>query len=107
MGRKYFVNENSRKLHQRQSDRETEELLLSSLSVPSKPPSSIFYDELSDCYELLNYSQHGTRVDEVLYSLDTAAMAARFPAKKLRGQDISGDPAMASGESFEAGGCYC
>lgn len=69
--------------------------------------ATIFYDELSDCYELLNYSQHGTRVDEVLYSLDTAAMAARFPAKKLQGQDSSGDPAMASGESFEGGGCYC
>ena len=46
-------------------------------------------------------------MDEVLYSLDTAAMAARFPAKKLQGRDSSGDPAMASGESFEAGGCYC
>ena len=69
--------------------------------------ATIFYDELSDCYELLNYSQHGTRVDGVLYSLDTAAVAARFPAKKMRGQDGSGDPVMASGQSYEAGGCYC
>ena len=69
--------------------------------------ATIFYDELSDSYELLNYSQHGTRVDEVLYSLDTAAVASRFPAKKMRDQDDSEDSAMAGGQSYEDGGCYC
>ena len=39
--------------------------------------ATIFYDELSSQYELINYSRHGTRVDECLYSLDTACVSAR------------------------------
>ena len=45
----------------------------------SRKHATIFFDELSGEYELLNYSAHGTRVDSVLYCLDLAGMEARFP----------------------------
>ncbi|KAG8227866.1 hypothetical protein J437_LFUL008659, partial [Ladona fulva] len=32
--------------------------------------ASIFYDEITKHYELINYSEHGTTVDNVLYSCD-------------------------------------
>jgi hypothetical protein len=40
--------------------------------------ATIFYDELSSQYELINYSRHGTRVDECLYTLDTACVSIRY-----------------------------
>jgi hypothetical protein len=40
--------------------------------------ATIFYDELSSQYELINYSRHGTRVDECLYTLDTACVSTRY-----------------------------
>lgn len=40
----------------------------------------IFFDELSGQYELLNYSEHGTTVDNVLYSCD---FSAKTPVKPL------------------------
>merc|ERR1719318_685902 len=46
--------------------------------------ATIFFDELSGQYELINYSQHGTMVDEVLYSLDTMGVAARYPEYKVK-----------------------
>ena len=45
----------------------------------SRKHATIFFDELSGEYELLNYSAHGTRVDSVMYCLDLAGMDARFP----------------------------
>ena len=45
----------------------------------SRKHATIFFDELSGEYELLNYSAHGTRVNSVLYCLDLAGMEARFP----------------------------
>lgn len=36
----------------------------------SEKHCSIFYDETSKQYELINYSEHGTYVDNVLYSCD-------------------------------------
>jgi len=66
--------------------------------------ASIFYDELSDCYELLNYSEHGTVVDEVYYGLDTAMLQSRYPAK-LKYPDTS--PTMARSVITDSGPCYC
>ncbi|KAL4223515.1 PHD finger protein 12 [Mactra antiquata] len=39
----------------------------------------IFYDETSKHYELLNYSEHGTTVDNVLYSCDFSDKPATTP----------------------------
>ena len=39
--------------------------------------ATLFYDELSGQYELINYSPFGTQVDECLYSLDTAVITMR------------------------------
>ena len=59
--------------------------------------ATIYYDQLADCYELLNYSQHGTRVDEVMYGLEVRRDSAS--SHEL-------GPVMArTGES--KAGCYC
>ncbi|XP_077995595.1 PHD finger protein 12-like [Glandiceps talaboti] len=39
----------------------------------------IFYDETTQHYELLNYSEHGTTVDNVLYSCDFSDKAVSMP----------------------------
>ena len=59
--------------------------------------ATIFYDQLADCYELLNYSQHGTRVDEVMYGLEVNGEAA---------SNHQVGPVMSSTEKTRAG-CYC
>ena len=79
--------------------------------------ATIFYDELSDCYELLNYAVAGTRVDQVLYGLDTAAVTARFPgpASRVRpefggpeaAETVMARPRLAAVTSDEECGCYC
>nr|XP_020442114.1 PHD finger protein 12 isoform X2 [Monopterus albus] len=43
----------------------------------------IFYDENTKHYELLNYSEHGTTVDNVLYSCDFSEKASLFPPSGL------------------------
>uniref|UniRef100_A0A8D2Q7N6 PHD finger protein 12 n=1 Tax=Varanus komodoensis TaxID=61221 RepID=A0A8D2Q7N6_VARKO len=43
----------------------------------------IFYDENTKHYELLNYSEHGTTVDNVLYSCDFSEKAALAPPSSL------------------------
>ncbi|XP_061682589.1 PHD finger protein 12 [Syngnathoides biaculeatus] len=43
----------------------------------------IFYDENTKHYELLNYSEHGTTVDNVLYSCDFSEKASRSPPSGL------------------------
>uniref|UniRef100_T1J2P5 PHD finger protein 12 n=1 Tax=Strigamia maritima TaxID=126957 RepID=T1J2P5_STRMM len=42
--------------------------------------ASIFYDETTKHYELLNYSEHGTTVDNVLYSCDFSEKNLATPA---------------------------
>ena len=59
--------------------------------------ATIFYDQLADCYELLNYSQHGTRVDEVMYGLEVRREAAT---------NHQAGPVMSSTGQTRAG-CYC
>ncbi|RUS80687.1 hypothetical protein EGW08_011553 [Elysia chlorotica] len=41
--------------------------------------ATIFYDEMSRHFELLNYSEHGTTVDNVLYSCDFSDKPATTP----------------------------
>eukprot|EP00914_Ancora_sagittata_P001310 GHVO01003462.1.p1 GENE.GHVO01003462.1~~GHVO01003462.1.p1 ORF type:complete len:314 (-),score=31.47 GHVO01003462.1:5-832(-) len=41
--------------------------------------ATIFYDESSRHFELLNYSEHGTTVDNVLYSCDFSEKASNSP----------------------------
>ncbi|KAM8853303.1 PHD finger protein 12 [Synchiropus picturatus] len=43
----------------------------------------IFYDENTKHYELLNYSEHGTTVDNVLYSCDFSEKATSSPPSGL------------------------
>ncbi|KAJ7995867.1 hypothetical protein DPEC_G00231170 [Dallia pectoralis] len=43
----------------------------------------IFYDENTKQYELLNYSEHGTTVDNVLYSCDFSEKTSPSPASSL------------------------
>ncbi|XP_060541103.1 PHD finger protein 12 isoform X2 [Pantherophis guttatus] len=43
----------------------------------------IFYDETTKHYELLNYSEHGTTVDNVLYSCDFSEKAAFIPPSSM------------------------
>ncbi|XP_044057674.1 PHD finger protein 12 isoform X2 [Siniperca chuatsi] len=43
----------------------------------------IFYDENTKHYELLNYSEHGTTVDNVLYSCDFSEKASPSPPSGL------------------------
>ncbi|KAK2912272.1 PHD finger protein 12 [Channa argus] len=43
----------------------------------------IFYDENTKHYELLNYSEHGTTVDNVLYSCDFSEKASPLPPSGL------------------------
>ncbi|XP_076842597.1 PHD finger protein 12 [Brachyhypopomus gauderio] len=43
----------------------------------------IFYDENTKQYELLNYSEHGTTVDNVLYSCDFSEKAGPNPSSSL------------------------
>ena len=68
----------------------------------SSKHATIFYDELSDSYELLNYSPHGTVVDEVMYGLDTCMVGARY-------KHVSGDQVTMSSGAGTIGspGCYC
>ena len=70
----------------------------------SKKHAVIFYDELSGQYELINYSQHGTLVDETMYSLDYKVVDERYPEKKFKSpvEVMAKRPAAQSN-----GGCYC
>nr|XP_033777581.1 PHD finger protein 12 isoform X2 [Geotrypetes seraphini] len=43
----------------------------------------IFYDENTKHYELLNYSEHGTTVDNVLYSCDFSEKASPSPPSSI------------------------
>lgn len=43
----------------------------------------IFYDENTKQYELLNYSEHGTTVDNVLYSCDFSEKTSQNPSSNL------------------------
>nr|XP_060612661.1 PHD finger protein 12 [Anolis sagrei ordinatus] len=43
----------------------------------------IFYDENTKHYELLNYSEHGTTVDNVLYSCDFSEKTALVPPSSM------------------------
>uniref|UniRef100_A0A8C2I4R6 PHD finger protein 12a n=1 Tax=Cyprinus carpio TaxID=7962 RepID=A0A8C2I4R6_CYPCA len=43
----------------------------------------IFYDENTKQYELLNYSEHGTTVDNVLYSCDFSEKMSQSPSNNL------------------------
>jgi len=70
----------------------------------SEKHAVIFYDELSGLYELINYSQHGTVVDEIIYSLDCKVVDERYPMKKTK----SPVEMMAKRPGVQSdGGCYC
>ena len=69
----------------------------------SRKHATIFYDELSGQYELLNYSAHGSRVDNVLYALDLQAIDTRFPVAKA----ASPVARMAARAGPGAGACHC
>ncbi|KAK2160899.1 hypothetical protein LSH36_125g03022 [Paralvinella palmiformis] len=48
----------------------------------------VFYDEMSRQYELLNYSEHGTTVDNVLYSCDFSDKPATTPQASKMVQSV-------------------
>jgi len=66
--------------------------------------ATIFFDELSNQYEIINYSPHGTMVNECLYNLDTNNVALRYPEIK----DKSPADMMAKQKiDSSVAGCYC
>uniref|UniRef100_A0A672MWM4 PHD finger protein 12 n=1 Tax=Sinocyclocheilus grahami TaxID=75366 RepID=A0A672MWM4_SINGR len=54
----------------------------------------IFYDENTKQYELLNYSEHGTTVDNVLYSCDFSEKMNQSPSSNLLSKKIDTDGVM-------------
>ena len=74
-----------------------------SCSQLSRQHATIFYDELSGEYELLNYSGQGTRVDGVLYRLDLAGMEGRYPPLET----VSPVPRMAGRPGPGGAACPC
>ncbi|XP_066507491.1 PHD finger protein 12 [Hoplias malabaricus] len=52
-------------------------------SYVSGKHACIFYDENTKQYELLNYSEHGTTVDNVLYSCDFSEKTGPSPSSSL------------------------
>jgi len=68
--------------------------------------ATIFFDDLSGHYELINYSPYGTKVDDILYSLDNENVDARFPEFKGNETKVVGDMAK-KGLDQSLGGCYC
>lgn len=53
----------------------------------SSKHATIFYDDFTKTYELINYSEHGTEVNGQLYSCDFTEREPT-PAKKLKNEDI-------------------
>lgn len=49
--------------------------------------ATIFYDDFTKTYELINYSEHGTEVNGQLYSCDFTEREPT-PAKRLKNEDI-------------------
>ena len=74
--------------------------------------ATIFYDQFSRVYELINYSQHGTIVDNIVYALDSAghktdvskAKAAKFANATKMSADVQDPNNLTDGET---GPCYC
>jgi len=50
--------------------------------------STIFYDEMSKHFELLNYSEHGTIVDNVVYCCDVTGKASDHDSKEKEKKSI-------------------
>ena len=65
----------------------------------SSKHACIFYDEYSNHYELLNYSENGTIVDNILFSNDTS-----LKSNNLGDEDIEDD---LSDSSNSLGGSSC
>ncbi|XP_015607770.1 PHD finger protein 12 [Cephus cinctus] len=66
------------------------DLLLSkygSCSCTSPKHAVIFFDETTKRYELLNYSEHGTTVDSVLYSCDFTNVTSKETSKDISSKD--------------------
>lgn len=50
--------------------------------------ATIFYDDFTKTYELINYSEHGTEVNGQLYTCDFTEREPT-PAKKLKNEDVA------------------
>lgn len=61
--------------------------------------ASIYFDQYTQVYELINYSEHGTIVDNVVYALDLKPLVA---AKVNRGNHLA-----TMSRSEEARNCHC
>jgi len=68
--------------------------------------ATLFFDELSGQYELVNYSQHGTLVDECMYTLDIGCVAKRYKKSK-KSKSGSDDPVTMAGRACSLTPCYC
>ncbi|GFO43226.1 PHD finger protein 12 [Plakobranchus ocellatus] len=65
--------------------------------------ATIFYDEMSRHFELLNYSEHGTTVDNVLYSCDFSDKPATTPQPSTLVAAVRGIINRGSGTSGKSG----
>lgn len=73
--------------------------------------ATIFFDQYSRVYELINYSEHGTIVDNIVYTLDSSShkadlsKAKRAKFAQLKTMSASLTPAGAEGDV--RGACHC
>lgn len=73
--------------------------------------AKIYHDKLSGGYELINYSEFGTMVDNCLYTNDTFSVTAREDiameaAKNKRDEDVENERTMA-GPGWSIRSCHC
>lgn len=67
--------------------------------------ATLFYDELSGHYEVVNYGVAGTTVDECLYAMDVACISNRF--KSLKTQQEFNIRRVMAGKAAAVTPCYC
>jgi len=74
--------------------------------------ATIFFDQYSRVYELINYSEHGTIVDNIVYALDISTPAQRkidamSKAKKTKFDQLKKMSANVAGVDRGGGLCHC
>ena len=64
----------------------------------------IYFDQLNQVYELINYSEHGTIVDNVVYALDN--LRPLFKAKRCKREE-NNSPKLVMASGLNKKKCYC
>jgi len=73
--------------------------------------AKIYHDKLSGGYELINYSEFGTMVDNCLYTNDTLSLTARddiaIEAAKNKNNENSENERTMAGPGWSSRSCHC